>query len=216
MPDPVAPQVDCHEHHPSLHVPDVADAIEFYTGRLGFTLGFTMGEPPTFAGVKLGEVQIFLQPGTSAPEGASLYFMVGDADELCDYHRTTGVDVVVAPDDRPYGLRDYTVRDLNGYHLTFGHPIYNVGPPVPIERTDVPVRLEKRLAALLHDLATHKRMSVSSCLEETLLHTFEPVGDGVASPHTASTLRHIQALKQRHGIDYDCHASYRFVETGEV
>jgi hypothetical protein len=77
---------------------------------------------------------------------------------------------------------------------------------------DVPVRLEKRLAAVLQDLAAFKHMSVSSCLEETLLHTFEPLGDGVASPHTGTDLRHIQELKRKHGIDYDSHASYRFVE----
>jgi hypothetical protein len=56
-------------------------------------------------------------------------------------------------------------------------------------------------------------MSVGSCLEETLLHTFEPLGR-VASPHTASDLRYIATLKAKHGIDYDCHASYRFVEVG--
>lgn len=74
------------------------------------------------------------------------------------------------------------------------------------------MRLEKRLAAVLHDLAEFKHMSLSSCLEETLLHTFEPLGDGVASPHTRTDLRHIQTLKTKHGIDYDSHASYRFVE----
>jgi len=104
------------------------------------------------------------------------------------------------------------VRDLNGYRLTFGHYIYTTGPGVEIERVDVPVRLERRLAAVLQDLAEFKRMSLSSCLEETLLHTFEPLGDGVASPHTQRDLRHIQELKKKHGIDYDCHASYRFVE----
>lgn len=61
--------------------------------------------------------------------------------------------------------------------------------------------------------AEHKRMSVSECLEETLLHTFERVeSGGVASPHTESTIAHIKALRKKHGIDYDCHASYRFVE----
>jgi hypothetical protein len=55
-------------------------------------------------------------------------------------------------------------------------------------------------------------MSLSSCLEEILLHTNEPLGDGVASPHTKSTLRYIQELKKKHGIDYDSHGSYRFVE----
>ena len=76
-----------------------------------------------------------------------------------------------------------------------------------IERIDVPVRLEKRLAALLDDLAKHKRMSVDSCLEEMLLHTNEGVG-----PHTKTTLNFIHELKKKHGIDYDSHASYRFVE----
>jgi hypothetical protein len=74
------------------------------------------------------------------------------------------------------------------------------------------MRLEKRLAALLHDLAAHKRMTVSSLLEEILLHTNEPLGDGVASPHTRAQLRYIQQLKTTHGIDYDSHASYRWVE----
>ncbi len=74
------------------------------------------------------------------------------------------------------------------------------------------VRLESRLAALLEDLAEYKSMSLTSCLEETLLHTFEPVGGGVASPHTDRTLDYIHELKKKHGIDYDTHASYRFVE----
>ena len=128
------------------------------------------------------------------------------------FHRANGVEVVNPLGDRPWGMRDYAVRDLYGYRLTFGYPLWNVGPSIPIERVDVPVRLEKRLAALLEDLAEHKHMSLSSCLEETLLHTFEPLGDGVASPHTQRTLRYIQELKAKHGIDYDCHGSYRFVE----
>jgi hypothetical protein len=110
-------------------------------------------------------------------------------------------------DDRPYGIRDYTVRDLYGYYLVFGHHLLNAGPPIKIQRVDVPVRLETRLAALLQDLARRKRMSVDGCLEEMLLHTNEGVG-----PHTKTTLHHIQELKKKHGIDYDTHASYRFAE----
>ena len=50
-------------------------------------------------------------------------------------------------------------------------------------------------------------MSVDGCLEEMLLHANEGVG-----PHTKTTRRYIQELKKKHGIDYDCHAGYRFVE----
>jgi catechol 2,3-dioxygenase-like lactoylglutathione lyase family enzyme len=206
------PQVDCEQHHATLSVSDVPAAADFYTNKLGFALAFTWGEPPTMAGVNLGKVQIFLEQGTAAPQGCGVYFVIGDADALYDFQRAQGVEIVRPPADRPWGLRDYTVRDLHGYALTFGHRIPEAGPSLEIERVGVPVRLEKRLAALLTDLAAHKRMSVSGCLEETLLHTFEPLGYGVASPHTKGDLRYIQELKKKHGIDYDTHASYRFVE----
>lgn len=209
------PYVDCEQYHTSIFVPDLAQAIEHYTRVLGFTLAFTWGEPePVIAGVNLGRVQIFLERGTPRPEGCMLHFLVGDVDALYAYHQGTGAQLLGPPEDREYDVRDYAVRDPYGYKLDFGQHIFGrIGPPLEIERVDVPVRLEKRLAGLVDELAAYKRMSRDSLLEEILLHTCEQLGeDGVASPHTASQLRHIQKLKQKHGIDYDCHASYRFVE----
>jgi catechol 2,3-dioxygenase-like lactoylglutathione lyase family enzyme len=199
--------VECEQEHAALPVTDVRVAVEYYTTKLGFRLGFISGDPPEIAGVNLGNVQLFLEQGTPNPAGCNVYFVVGNADELFAFQQSMGVEVVLAPADRHYGLRDYRIRDLHGYALCFGHHLYNTGPPIEIERVDVPVRLEKRLAGLLHDLARHKRMSLSSCLEETLLHTLDGVG-----PHTKSDLRFIEQLKARHGIDYDSHGSYRFVE----
>jgi catechol 2,3-dioxygenase-like lactoylglutathione lyase family enzyme len=207
MTDPARPTVDCEFHHTGIFVTDVPMAVAFYRDKLGFELGFTWGDPPTMAGVNLGEAQIFLEEGTPHPDGCNLFFVVGDAEELYEFQRAQGVEVVSTPGDREYGLRDYTVRDLHGYRISFGHYIYTVGDRIPIERVDVPVRLERRLAALLQDLAVHKRMSLASCVEEILLHTNDGVG-----PHTKSTLRHIEELKRKHGIDYDSHASYRFEE----
>jgi len=88
----------------------------------------------------------------------------------------------------------HTVRDLYGYHLVFGYHMFNAGSPIKIERVDVPVRLEKRLAALLQDLANHKCMNIDGCLEKMLLHPNEGVG-----PHTKTTLHYIQELKNKHG-----------------
>jgi catechol 2,3-dioxygenase-like lactoylglutathione lyase family enzyme len=205
------PEIYCERFHATVFVRDVVAAVDFYTKKLGFTRGFLWGDPtPTFAGVNLGDVQIFLEQGK--PNGTVLSFVVGNADELLEYQRANGAEVVEPIADRHYGVRDYAVRDLDGNYLSFGHYIYNVGPKEVIERVDVPVRLEKRLTALLQDLAEYKGMSVSSCLEEILLHTNEPLGDGVASPHTKGQLAYIQKLKEKHGIDYDSHASYRWVE----
>jgi hypothetical protein len=202
-----SPFVECEQIHAGLAVIDIGTAVEFYTKRLGFVAAFTWGDPPTFAGVNLDKVQMFLRKGTPDPKGCVVYFLVGNADLLYEFHRAQGVDVAEPIADRPYGIRDYVVRDLYGYYLSFGHHLFNTGPPIKIERVDVSVRLEKRLAALLLDLAEHKRTSVNSCLEEVLLHTNEGVG-----PHTQTTLKYIQELKKKHGIDYDSHGSYRFSE----
>jgi catechol 2,3-dioxygenase-like lactoylglutathione lyase family enzyme len=201
------PFVECEQVHAGLAVDDIPTAIEFYTKKLGFSTVFTWGDPPTFAVVNLDKAHMFLRQGTPDSRGCVMYFRVGDADQLYEFHRSQGLEVAEPIGDRPYGIRDYVVRDLHGYYLCFGHNLYNAGPPIRIERVDVPVRLEKRLAGLLQDLASHKRMSVNSCLEEILLHANDGVG-----PHTQTTLSHIQELKKKHGIDYDSHGSYRFVE----
>ncbi len=203
------PPIACDRQHASVFVTDLDAAIAFYTRKLGFTLVFTWGEPPTFAGVSLDRAQIFLDATYAPnPSGCCLFFDVDDVDALYEFHRASGVEVAQPIRDEPWHMRDYVVRDLHGYHLLFGQPLLNAGPAVAIERVDVPVRLEKRLAALVQDLAAHQRKTVSSLLEDILLHTNEGVG-----PHTNATVRYIQELKRKHGIDYDSHASYRFVET---
>ena len=217
------PKIQCHQHHTEFAVPDIQAAADFYVNKLGFTLAFTAGEPPSFAGLNFGQVQIFLGKGEPKGGGTGAFFLLGEPDAshgnaddvnaLFAFHRENGVEIAVEPADRAYGIRDYSLRDLHGYYLTFGIRLMGgSAPPLKIERVDVPVRLEKRLAALLRDLAAHKGMSIDSTLEEILLHTSEPLGDGVASPHTSRTLEYIQQLKRKHGIDYDCHASYRFQE----
>ena len=82
-----------------------------------------------------------------------------------------------------------------------------------IDRVSVTARIEKRLLALMEDLAAHKNMTIGEMLEETVLHSFEKMPEGgVASPHTQKNLAYIQELKEKHEINYDTHASYRFVE----
>ena len=143
-----APKVDCEFHHTGIDVGDVSAAVDYYTKKLGFELGFTWGEPTSFAGVNLGKAQIFLRGGAPSSAGCEMYFVIGDVEALHQFHKANGVEIVVEPGDRDYGLRDYGIRDHNGYQLSFGQYIYSVGPRIPIQRVDVPVRLERRLAGL--------------------------------------------------------------------
>jgi uncharacterized glyoxalase superfamily protein PhnB len=205
--------IDCEQLHPILPVRDLTAAIAFYTRKLGFQLGFTWGDPPRAAGVNLGHVSMHLRPGTPAPNGASVYFVVDDVEALHELHVRNGVAVHQPLDVKPWGLREYEVHDLDGYSLTFGQHVPSAEPKLEIERTTISARMEKRLAALLEELAAHKHMTVGECLEETLLHTFERTGRGVvASPHTDKTFAYVDQLKTKHGIDYDAHDIYRFSE----
>jgi catechol 2,3-dioxygenase-like lactoylglutathione lyase family enzyme len=123
------PPIECEQHHACLAVTDIRAAVEFYTTKLGFRTAFAEGDPPTFAGLLLDCVQIFLQQGTPNPGASSIYFVVGDADELFAFHQANGVEVVQPPTDQDYQLRDYVVRDLHGYYLCFGHRLSRAASP---------------------------------------------------------------------------------------
>ena len=198
---------------PILYVRDFAEAMDYYTGKLLFERLWDWGDPPSFGAVRLGQVEIFFCLGEQGHPGTWLSIFLEDVDEYCERITRLGAEVIRGPANEPWGMREMHVRDPNQHVLRFGYGIPAREPKLEIERVPFEARIEKRLAALMNDLARHKQMTVGEMLEETFLHSFEKVAkDGVASPHTARTLAHIENLKRKHQIDYDTHASYRFVE----
>lgn len=205
--------IRCEQVIPTLAVGDVARALGWYQDVLGFEEAWRWGAPPAHAAITLDGHEIHLSRSEPSPGGSWLYIVVDHVDPLYERLVAKAVDVVHAPKDQEWNMRELPLRDLVGNELTFATPCVGGGPELMIERETVPVRLEKRLLRLLQDLAEHKGFDLTELLEETLLHAFEPMGSqGVASPHTAADLAHIADLKAKHGIDYDTHASYRFVE----
>ena len=75
---PSRPRVECEQQHAGLSVTDVRAAVEFYTTKLGFEPGFMWGEPPTFAAVNLGKMQIFLEQGEPLLSACEPYLLEGD------------------------------------------------------------------------------------------------------------------------------------------
>jgi len=215
---------------PILNVSNLEESFAWFE-KLGWNKRWSYGDPPDFGAVGNGNCEIFLCLGGQGCRadhdgGGSWmgWFVASPADVDAAYALAVsqGLMATEPPTDYPWNMRECLVRHPDGHAFRIGAGtddeagvaalLREAGPPLEIERAEVPVRLEKRLAALLSDLAEHKGMSLDSCLEEILLHTCEPFGGGVASPHTKRTLKYIQELKTKHGIDYDTHASYRFVE----
>jgi catechol 2,3-dioxygenase-like lactoylglutathione lyase family enzyme len=219
---------------PILNVSSLTESFDWFD-KLGWRKRWEWGDPPDFGAVGNTQCEIFLcrdgqggrrarplRRGEEERGGMWLCWLLGsraDVDAAYESARAQGLTITHPPTDEPWNLREFHVEHPDGHIFRVGAPLEPEGhiirtePKLAIRRVDVPVRLEARLAAVLADLATHKGVSVGECLEETLLHTFERVaGGGLASPHTESTIDHIEELKRKHGMDYDCHASYRFVE----
>jgi catechol 2,3-dioxygenase-like lactoylglutathione lyase family enzyme len=198
---------------PILYVKNFAESRDYYVEKLLFRVAWEWDDPPTFGCIKLGKVEIFLSQGGQGKPGTWLYIFLDDVDSYRDRIKRLGAEVIYGPKNEPWGMREIHVRDPNGHVIRLGTGIPSRRPELEIERSRISANIESRLAALISDVARHKNMTLGEMLEETLLHSFEQLpGGGVASPHTQSTHALIQELRKKHAIDYDCHASHRFVE----
>jgi len=114
---------------------DIQATLAYYKDVLGFESTWTWGDPPTFGSASRGGVTIMfnLQPDLAARiKGHQHWVKVDDVDELHRLHRSNGATVVQEIEDKPWGVREYVVEDLNGYHLRFaGAPSSEVAKSKP-------------------------------------------------------------------------------------
>jgi predicted enzyme related to lactoylglutathione lyase len=105
---------------PVLHVPDVKATAAFYRDVLGFTWDF--GDE-TYAVVWRDNSAIHFVKDAASPTGVHLFQWVKDVDAY--YAEVTALGAVVAtePANQPYGIREFSVRDVNGVGVVFGQDI---------------------------------------------------------------------------------------------
>ena len=136
------PSSSATESTPALAVGDIARRRRLLCREVGLHAGVHVGRSADLRGRQSRQVQMFLQKRTPDPEGV-LGHTSTSATPTCSISSTAPT---ASTSRRPSaieraGLRDCAVRDLNGYLLSFGHHLFNVGPQIEIERVDVPVRL---------------------------------------------------------------------------
>ena len=102
---------------PSLTVPDVLAAHDFYRDVLGFQ---SHSADEWFALLSRDGFRILLWQGPASPNGAwDACFWVSDVDALHWEFGERGVTISRAPETMPYGLREMSVVDNHGYRVTF-------------------------------------------------------------------------------------------------
>jgi catechol 2,3-dioxygenase-like lactoylglutathione lyase family enzyme len=151
-----------------LAVADVAATVRFYRDVLGFEGEWLWGEPPTFGAVRWGSVQVMLcqQPGLAARvEGHQHFFRCDEIDALHARHQALGAPIIEAMENKPWGFREYVVRDINGYHLRFAGPEKYQRPRTA--RSSLPgyIRLEQRLPTVEESVALTKAVGWNRTVE---------------------------------------------------
>ncbi|KGQ19974.1 Glyoxalase/bleomycin resistance protein/dioxygenase [Lysobacter dokdonensis DS-58] len=112
---------------PMLQVPDIRTTIAWYVA-VGFTLLESAEEDDvlTWALLGYGDGRVMLNCGGQSSDAprrdADLYLQVEGVDALFDA-LPKGVVVFEGPHDTFYGMREFIVRDNNGFWLTFGEPL---------------------------------------------------------------------------------------------
>lgn len=114
---------------PMIHVPDVRATADWYR-NIGFTVTDTYGDGGdglSFAILSFGESQIMFnsggEPSLQRRREVDLYIYSDGVDEV--YRRLKDrVEVVEGLHETFYGMREFIIRDLNRFWITFGQ---NVG-----------------------------------------------------------------------------------------
>ncbi len=107
---------------PIVSVEDLASALSYYQRVLGFDVGWSWGDPPHLASVCRDRVEVNLaqRDGSQESQPSRVYFQMSGVDEYYRLATEAGATIEVPLGDRPYGMRDFRLRDLAGNELSFG------------------------------------------------------------------------------------------------
>jgi Ankyrin repeats (3 copies)/Glyoxalase/Bleomycin resistance protein/Dioxygenase superfamily/Ankyrin repeats (many copies) len=102
---------------PILNVKNVPVSTRYYVRKLGFKKNWDWGEPPTFASVGRGKVEIFLCEGEQGQTGTWMWVGMQDTDALYKEYKKSGAIIARRPKNYPWGSREMLVKDLDGHVL---------------------------------------------------------------------------------------------------
>jgi uncharacterized glyoxalase superfamily protein PhnB len=144
---------------PIFAVTDIQRTVRFYCDVLGGQNEWLWGEPPCHAGLRLDKFQLMFSLNkvlAARCAGAQHFFRVDDVQSWYDRHKSAGATIVQDLENKPWGLREYTVRDPDGYELRFAGPEKYVRPPTATGELPAHIAIENRSPTLADACALHK------------------------------------------------------------
>jgi catechol 2,3-dioxygenase-like lactoylglutathione lyase family enzyme len=116
---------------PVLLVPEIASTLGHYRQVLGWETDAYDAVPEDYGYARRGAWRLhFARAGRAQPNAGlvppdlfDVYLWVDDVRALHDELDGRGADILHGPTERPWGMLEIRVRDLNGYVLGFGQPV---------------------------------------------------------------------------------------------
>src|SRR4051812_27360128 len=115
------------QNHYVLAVHDAAKSARFYTDVLGFEVAL---EPDGWVFVKkdncmimLGQCPDDMHPSTLGCHNYFAYLRVDDVDAYYAQVQGKGAEILSAPSDKPWGMREFAIRTPEGHRITLGQII---------------------------------------------------------------------------------------------
>jgi GNAT superfamily N-acetyltransferase/uncharacterized glyoxalase superfamily protein PhnB len=105
---------------PVLPVRDIRGTIKYWQEVLGFTSQWTWGDPPHIGAVSWQSVhvQFYLQSEWKGG-GGSVWIRLQRIESLYRLHQQRNAEIVEPLENKPWGMAQYTVREINGHYLCF-------------------------------------------------------------------------------------------------
>ena len=105
---------------PELPVADVEKAQEYYRDHLGCTVEWIYPGKEVGA-VSNGETAIFFRKKQGSFEPVNCWVYCSDVDAAYELLHAAGADITEDIEDKPWGLRQFAVQDLDGNIFYFHH-----------------------------------------------------------------------------------------------
>ena len=113
------PQVGWHFITPQLPVRDVRETQAYYRDVLGCKIAWIYEEE--YGAVYNGRTEIYFALETGSFEPSWNFVRVEDADAALAILRERGAKIVEEIESHPWGMREFTIEDLNGHRFRIGH-----------------------------------------------------------------------------------------------
>lgn len=107
---------------PELPVPDVKAAQNYYRDYFGFEINW-FHEDGRIGAVSHGPCALFFRESKNDLHPATFWIFAEDVDAAYAELQKRGADIIQPIANMPWGLRQFSVRDLNGYIFHFHHDI---------------------------------------------------------------------------------------------